>query len=163
MRDQDRLVLLWGATPDSRYKEFPFSWDGVREFVQRPRTLESVAYYGYEGAAPVTVREGEQVSSLRRSVVSGNFFSVLGSTPIIGRAFTEADNMLGAAPVALLSYSAWQQRFGGDRNVLGRHIDIHETGVAYAIIGVMPQGLDYLLPARSSTRIDPVISLRAEE
>src|SRR5262249_6907852 len=53
------------------------------------------------------------------------------------------DDVLGAAPVAVLSYSAWQRRFGGNPNVIGQRILSHEDGVSITIVGVMPRGLDY--------------------
>jgi putative ABC transport system permease protein len=43
----------------------------------------------------------------------------------------------------VLSYRAWQQRFGGDANVLGRRVLTYDDGVAYTIVGVMPRGLDF--------------------
>ena len=143
VRDQDRVVLLWGETPDGRLSTFPFSWDDVRAFESRPRTLERGAYYAYEGAWPQTIKDGDRVWSLRRSAVSGDFFAVLGATPSLGRAIRPEDDVIGAAPVAVLGYAAWQQQFGGDPNILGRTIAMHETGVVYRIVGVMPQGLDY--------------------
>jgi putative ABC transport system permease protein len=143
VRDQDRLVLLWGETPDGRSANFPFSWDDARAFVRQPRSLERAAYFAYEGAWPETIRDGDRLSTLRRSAVSGGFFGVLGSRPALGRALGPEDDVIGAAPVAVLSYAAWQQQFGGDRAVLGRRIALHETGVVYAIVGIMPQGLDY--------------------
>src|SRR5689334_20583374 len=143
VRDQDRLVLLWGETPDGRFANFPFSWDDARELVGRSRSLERAAYYAYEGAWPETVQDGDRVSSLRRSAVSGTFFDVLGARPILGRALGADDDVIGAAPVAVLSYPAWQQQFGGDPNVIGKRISLHDTRVTYTIVGVMPQGLDY--------------------
>ena len=80
---------------------------------------------------------------LRRSYVSGNFFDVLGARAVLGRALRPSDDVDGAAPVVVLSYAAWQRMFGGDSAVLGRKIVKHENGVAYDIVGVMPQGLDY--------------------
>src|SRR6266704_2874716 len=68
---------------------------------------------------------------------------VLGVQPVIGRALQPSDDVYGAAPVMVLSYGAWQGRFGGDTHVLGRQLIMYEDGVPYTIVGVMPQGLDY--------------------
>jgi predicted permease len=143
VRDQDRLVLLWGETPDGRFASFPFSWDDAHDFIHQSRALERTAYFAYEGAWRQTVQDGDRVSSLRRSAVSGDFFAVLGAQPIVGRALGAEDDVIGAAPVAVLSYPAWQQQFGGDPNVVGKRIALHDTRVTYTIVGVMPQGLDY--------------------
>src|SRR6266568_3869638 len=91
------------------------------------------------------VRSGFRLSVgvRRRALVSGEFFDVLGVQPVIGRALQPSDDVYGAAPVMVLSYGAWQGRFGGDTHVLGRQLIMYEDGVPYTIVGVMPQGLDY--------------------
>ena len=77
----------------------------------------------------------ERVSGAR---VSANTFSLLGTGPLIGRDFTEADGERGADPVALLSYGLWQARYARDEGILGRTIRINLTD--YTVIGVMPPG-----------------------
>src|SRR3989440_4134518 len=89
------------------------------------------------------VCSSDLISRLRRALVSGEFFDVLGARPVLGRALQPSDDVYGAAPVMVLSYGAWQRRFGGDTHVLGRQIVMYEDGVPYTIVGVMPQGLDY--------------------
>src|SRR5690606_33100142 len=51
--------------------------------------------------------------------------------------------VVGAAPVVVLSHGAWQRHFGGDPQVIGRRVEIHESGTAHRIVGVMPAGLDF--------------------
>src|SRR5438132_2781361 len=142
VRDQDRLVVLWGQAPDRTYN-YPFGLDDAREFALQTRSLERVAFFSYYGAGPKPIRDGDQISSLRRALVSGEFFDVLGARPALGRALRATDDVSGAAPVLVLSYGAWQRRFGGDPHVLGRQVLTYDDGVAYTIVGVMPQGLDY--------------------
>ena len=77
--------------------------------------------------------------SARIRMVSGDYFSTLGVQPIIGRAFgPEVDRVRNSYPEAVISHSFWQQRFGADRQVLGRKIEIHQT--SFEIIGVTPSG-----------------------
>jgi predicted permease len=142
VHDQDRLVVLWGQKPDRDFA-YPLWLDDAREFARRTRSLERVAFFANWGAAPLPIREGDQISRLRRALVSGAFFDVLGARPVLGRALSAADDVSGAAPVLVLSHAAWQQRFGGDAHVLGRQVVMYDTGVPYTIVGVMPQGLDY--------------------
>ena len=141
--DQDRLVLLSGRTRDGRIDNYPLGIDAGRDFGRNARLLSETAYFGYEGAVPKPVRIGDQVTRLSRSLVSGNYFAVLGARPILGRALRAEDDVEGAAPVLVLSYRAWTERFGGRPDVLGRRVTMLDEGVEYAIIGVMPQGLDY--------------------
>ncbi|NKB89497.1 MAG: FtsX-like permease family protein [Acidobacteria bacterium] len=77
---------------------------------------------------------------LRAQVVSSSFFEVLGVSPLLGRGFTEED-WDNDARLVVLSFASWQQRFGSDRAVLGRTIDLN--GDPHTIIGVMPGGFEY--------------------
>ena len=107
VRDQDRLIVLWGAAPDRPF-DYPVGLSDGREFTRGARTLERAALFLYNGAGPVPIRDGDQVSRLRRALVSGEFFEVLGARPALGRALRREDDVRGAEPVAVLSYAAWQ-------------------------------------------------------
>lgn len=74
--------------------------------------------------------------------VSVGFFSTVGRTPQIGRAFVEAEMVPGADRVAILSHGLWQRRFGGDSGVVNRSVRIN--GEAWTIVGVMPD--DFVFP-----------------
>ena len=145
VRDQDRLVALWGATRDGQFTNSPVSLEQARDFTRRATTLESTAFFGYEGAFPETIQDGsgDRAYRLRRALVTGNFFAVVGSRPILGRALRPEDDVAGAAPVLVLSHRAWRGRFNGDAAIIGRRITMVENGRTYTIVGVMPQGLDY--------------------
>ena len=98
IRDQDRLVVLWGQAPDRGF-DYPFTLDGAREFARQTRSLERVAFFSYYGAGPKPIRDGDQISQVRRALVSGEFFDVLGARPVLGRALGATDDVSGAAPV----------------------------------------------------------------
>ena len=140
---QERLVLLTGRTPDGRMDSYPIGHQGTQEFARRSRSLSAVAAVAYEGAVPFTVREEGAPTRLRRAFVSGNYFDVLGARPVLGRALQPDDDVRGAAPVMVLSHRTWQERFGGRADALGRRVTMHENGLTYTVVGVMPQGLDY--------------------
>src|SRR5947208_12191389 len=69
VRDQDRLVVLWGQAPDRTYN-YPFGLDDAREFARHTRSLERVAFFSYYGAGTKPIRDGDEISSLRRALVS---------------------------------------------------------------------------------------------
>src|SRR5439155_2220346 len=161
VRDQDRIVALWGETRDRSFSNYPVA--GARDFARRTGTLERVAFFGYWGSAPMAVRTGGNITDLRRALVSGVFFDVLGTRPVLGRALRAEDDVFGARPVVVISYGAWQRLFSGDTTVLGRQILLHAAGVTYTIVGVMPRGLDYprgtelwapLVPATTKSATD---------
>src|SRR6266498_1652036 len=107
---------------------------------------EAVTYTSNEGSEPFRV-----------SWVTPNAFHFLGVAPILGRGITPEDGKPGAQPVAVLRYSSWIRRFGGDAGMLGKTLVLNVT--AYTIIGVMPprftwDGPDAWIP-RVLDRSDP--------
>ena len=72
--------------------------------------------------------------------LTANFLSVLGVRPQLGRDLTEADDVPGAAPVAMISHALWQRRFGGAPTAVGQQLVV--SGVTREIVGVLPPELD---------------------
>ncbi|HEX3436989.1 MAG TPA: ABC transporter permease [Pseudacidobacterium sp.] len=70
-----------------------------------------------------------------------NFFSVLGVNPVLGRTFYEAEDHPGASKVAILTWSLFQRRFGGNPSIIGKQI--HLDANPYTVIGVLPQSFAY--------------------
>jgi putative ABC transport system permease protein len=143
VRDQDRIVLLWGETRDKRFRNFPLELDDARAFIRDSRSLERGAFFGYEGASEIAARDGDRTFNLNQTVTGGDFFGVVGAATALGRTLAATDDQFGAEPVAVLSYAAWQRQFGGDPRVLGRRFSVHETAKTYTIVGVMAEGFDY--------------------
>jgi predicted permease len=143
VRDQARVVVLWGATPDGRFDNFPLLLDDAREFARQVRSLEAVEFFAYGAPWSAAIRDGGSVYRVRWAPVSGGYFQLLGTAPALGRTLRPEDDVTGAAPVAVLSHGAWQRYFGGDPRVIGRRLVMHESGTAHTVVGVMPRGLDY--------------------
>lgn len=81
-------------------------------------------------------------------MVSGNYFSVLGVYPALGRTLTPDDDQTpGASPVAVISHGLWQRRFGSDPSLIGRSIILN--GLGFTVVGVAPSdfvGTDLSFP-----------------
>ena len=140
---EDRLALMWGETRDGRFSNVPLTLDELQAFQREARTVDQVAYHTFRGASADAFRVDDQVFQLRLSLVSGNYFDVLGSRPVLGRSLGPADDVKGMPPGLVLSHRAWQQRFGGDSAVINRPITLVRSGRSYQVIGVMPPGLEY--------------------
>src|SRR5881392_926558 len=70
IRDQDRVVVLWGERRDQTFT-YPLGIDDAREFARRARSLERVAFSAYEGSWPTPIRDGDRIYRLRGALVSG--------------------------------------------------------------------------------------------
>lgn len=96
-------------------------------------------------------------------LVSGNFFSMLGVRPALGRTFfPEEDQTPGKYPVLLISYSLWQRTFAGDPGIIGKQVEL--SGHSFTIIGVTPKSFsgvdlwfrpDVYLPMMMTATVSP--------
>jgi putative ABC transport system permease protein len=133
VRDEAQLQVFWD----------PFDWRGVEfDFVkERVPELASLAAYSLD----VTTLEGKESSSaLLTTVSSAELFDVLGAAPLMGRTFAPGEDRPGAEPVAILSWTLWQQDLGGDPAVIGRRVRL--DGKPATVIGVMPRGFFFPTP-----------------
>jgi len=87
------------------------------------------------------LRTSEGVELVAGARVSDGFFRTLGVDPLLGRDFYEGEDLLEAPRTVLLSYQAWQKRFGGRQNVLGESITLSD--ISYTIIGVLPREFQF--------------------
>lgn len=141
--DQKRLVLLWGATRDGRFANVPLALDDIRTIQRGSTTLADAAFFAFRGATSVPIREQDRVYPVQLALVSGNYFTVLGTRPLLGRTLRSEDDLPGVPPVVVLSYRAWRQRFGGDSSAVGRSITVAQGGTSHTVVGVMPPGPEY--------------------
>ena len=79
------------------------------------------------------------------SRVTGNFFTTAGIQPALGRLILPSEGQTpGADPVFVLGYTYWQKRFGGDKNVIGKVVEM--DGHPVTIVGVTPKGFPGMTP-----------------
>lgn len=121
------------------------SWLDYRDIRERARTLSGLAASREFDAA--LSRGGDETLLTMGQLVSGDFFSVLGVEPALGRSFSRAGEAMGnGAAVVVLSDATWRGSFDADPGILGRAVKIN--GVALTVVGVAPAeftGLDLLL------------------
>lgn len=99
---------------------------------------DAVEVAAYTLARSSTVGRGEDAYQVQSSLVSAEFFPLLGVQPRVGRFFGEDEDAVGAQLVAVLGEEYWTRAFGADPNVLGQTLEIE--GRRTAIIGVAPRG-----------------------
>jgi predicted permease len=138
--DSERLVSLWlnapGAGGLANFSNgLQLSTSMYCTFSEHNRTFQSMGIWVPSNASVTGVGEPEQV---RSEVISDGVLETLDVPPAVGRWFLQADQDPHGAKTAMLSYGYWQRRFGGDRNVIGRVIQVDAQ--SREIVGVMPRG-----------------------
>ncbi len=130
-----RLVSVYNAK--SGNSQLSISYLDLIDLASRNTTLSSLAGF----SPPMVMTLGDQAGTQRAfgELVTAPFFGTLGVKPALGRFFApEEDRRPGSAPVAVLSYSAWQGKFGRASNILGRTLSFN--GAPFTVIGVAPRG-----------------------
>jgi putative ABC transport system permease protein len=108
-----------------------------------------------ESATNLNWRNGEVVEPVRAMVLSANFFSISGTSAWLGRAFTPEEDAPERNPnVVLLSYEFWEHRFEGNRDVLGRTLNLN--GRPFTVIGVMGRGYRIVMNAMAPQMFVPI-------
>ena len=117
-----------------------FSYDKYKTFRDSTEGFSELAAFQSGGDLIGVRRSGtsQPAQSMRSEYVSGNYFSMFGIGPYAGRVFTSDDDRKGATPVAVISYRAWQQKFGADRALVGSSVSMN--GQPFTIIGIAPSG-----------------------
>lgn len=148
VRHAESLVRISPMRPGGRLDGV--SWPEYDSLRRRVTTLAALA--AHYSTAPLQVSAAGESGEEQGAVVSGNYFSVLGVAPALGRFFLpEEDAVPGRDPVAVISTDLWRRRFGGDVAVLGRELLIN--GVHFRIVGVAPDGFRGVQPGAPANEI----------
>ena len=115
-------------------RDNPTSYPEYLEYQQQTELFDDVMAYEWVGLNLGSNGQSERVEG---TLVSGNYFDVLGVKAELGRTFLpDEDKTPGASPVAVISHSLWQSRFNSDPNVVGKSMVLN--GVHFTIVGVAP-------------------------
>jgi predicted permease len=139
----DRIVAIGIRTNNARTLAGGVSYPDFRDWQEAVETFE-----GMGAMREATMNVGDERAVPERfigSYISANAFGLLRQQPMLGRAFLPDDERSGAPAVVILGHSLWRNRYGADRDVLGRTIRVN--GVPSVVIGVMPEGFSF--PTRS--------------
>lgn len=135
-RNADRLAVVRLAQPNERTSSGSVaSMEALVAWRSRANAFEELAAYA-TGSTILTAR-GDALR-VHTIAVTANTMSFLGASPIVGRAFVENDDRVGAAAVTILSDAFWTRHFGRDPLILGQTVTL--DGRTFEIVGVMPAG-----------------------
>jgi putative ABC transport system permease protein len=134
--DPDRLVQIWHVPPAKSFPgidRFSVSPANYIDWKAQSTTFDSMSIYGFRD---LTFGGAENPEVIQAAAIPPDFFTVLRTKPLLGRAFVPDDDHPGAH-VILLGYKLWRDRFASDPNIAGRDITINSQ--RYTVIGVMPE------------------------
>src|SRR5580704_6058148 len=131
-----RLVVLFESIPLG--PRFHLSYLDYVDWKRENTVFQSLdvyAPYGFMLQTPTGTQQADGAS------VSAGFFQTLGVTPVLGRDFHAGEDQPSAPRTVLLSYAAWQRRFGGRKDVIGQVVNL--DGNPSTIIGVLPRDFHF--------------------
>ncbi|HKV82846.1 MAG TPA: ABC transporter permease [Candidatus Sulfotelmatobacter sp.] len=135
----ETLVGVWHTAPGLNMDEVNMAPSNYFIYREQNRVFEDMGVYQGYSVAVTGQGNPEQVPAL---VVTDGVLPTLGVAPMLGRWFSRADDMPGAADTVMLDYGYWQRRFGSDRSIVGRAITV--DGKLRQVIGVMPRNFRFL-------------------
>ena len=129
--EAERIVLVWEKS--RRTDQNVINLGNFSDWKEQNQVFTDMAVFFDRSFNLTGDGEPEEVTG---QFGTTNLFSVLGSNPVLGRTFADDDGRDGQPRVIVISYSLWQRRFGGDKNIVGREISVNER--PSTIVGVMP-------------------------
>lgn len=147
VKNPGQLVLLDSGSDQGTDSGDPYvgrwpalSYELYQYFVLHDRSFQGIAGFR-KGIDPVEVRwlgTPRQPERALSHLVSGNYFRVMGVRAALGRLFEGIDGVPNARPAAVISYTYWQRALHGDRQAVGRAVDLN--GTPFTIVGITPPG-----------------------
>ena len=138
----ERVVMLQRTNPSLDIRRMPVPIHDYLDFAAQQRSFEMLAA---TTGGTVNVSGTERAERYSGAWVTSRLFDVYGVRPILGRGIRDDEARPGGQRVAVISYRMWQDRFGGDANIVGSQL--RANGLPHEIVGVMPE--DFALPYRS--------------
>lgn len=145
--------LIWIARTQPPFPpnwSLPFSGPNFLDLRNQNRVFQYMSAISY---GDFSLTGQGQPENVRGALVSANFFNLLGVQPSLGRTFLAGEDQEGHNHECVLSFDFWQQKYGGEREVIGRTVDL--SNQIYTIVGVMPRGFAY--PGRDENFWVPLV------
>jgi putative ABC transport system permease protein len=147
--DSDRLVQIWSTNPNTNRWGMWTAYPRFEDWRRQNTVFEEMAT---ARTWVINMNGGEHPESLFGVITSSQLLQLLRVQPMLGRGFLPEEDQPGHDHVIILSYGLWQRRFGSDRAVIGRTVDVDQQD--YTVIGVMPSDFRFPPELPASYRVD---------
>jgi putative ABC transport system permease protein len=142
--NSERIAALNNARPREQIELAGLAPATYFDWLGRTRSFDALAAYAWDEINLTGTTAPQKVQGFD---VTANFFQVVGTPPAIGRAFLPDEETPGKDRVMILSHGLWERTFGSDPGILGKQVKV--DGRIVTIVGVMPKGFDFPLPAEA--------------
>ncbi|HEV7522011.1 MAG TPA: ABC transporter permease [Candidatus Angelobacter sp.] len=140
--ESEKLMFMTSASEKQGVtRNFATSYADFLDWRATAKSFTAMASYHQDS---FTLAGLDQPLHVAGQTVSGDFFSILGTKPLLGNGFTRDEEKPGTR-VVVLSHDLWQSAFHGDRSIIGRAITLEKQN--YTVVGVMPAGFAFPLDA----------------
>jgi putative ABC transport system permease protein len=150
-RGGERLVYLRHSMDGPGGANLAFSVPEVRDFRNGAKALGGIAEFS---SWTVTLDGDGDAARIPVGLVTGNYFDVMGLSPVLGRVTQRTDDGPGVPPVMVLTHDSWRRRFGADSSVVGREVRL--DGRVATVIGVLEPAPFF--PGQADAFVNMVIS-----
>jgi predicted permease len=140
-REPDKLMAIYSEFPGLNLRKFVVS---APEYLELRRWSTSFDDIGAYAVGAVNIQTRDQPVRARTAAATASLMSLLGVNPVVGRVFTEKEDVPNAEKTIVLGHGLWRRAFGGDPSIVGRRITV--DGEPRTVLGVMPASFD--IPGR---------------
>ena len=140
LADVERLVMVWETDKKTRQDLGRVLLLKFLDWQAQNSTFEKMTFFGPPGRQ--TLSNMDEATQVTVAPISPEFFSVLGSAPLLGRTFVPEEAKEGGPPAVILSGGIWKRMFGSDPAIIGKTLALNRT--PRTVVGVMPPGFRFL-------------------
>src|SRR5690349_11135759 len=136
--DGDRIMIIGRANPAKGIQNQTIPIQDFVDYRKQQHTFNDLSGFT---SGTIYVSCDEKAERFSGAWITANTFDVIGARPMLGRAFRAGEDTPAGEKVVILAYTTWQQRYAGDRNIIGHQLRVN--GVPHTVVGVMPENFAF--------------------
>ena len=149
----EQLVQIWEKRTEGSFQQSEFSYPDYRDVRRENKVFSQIGGYSRNS---VTLSGKDGAEQLQVAVATTGFFETLGVQPLVGRTFAAGEDELQKNSPVMLTYGAWQRRFGGNPRVVGTVLVL--DGELATVVGVLPRNFVFAPTQSAELWMSPRLS-----
>jgi putative ABC transport system permease protein len=140
----NRIVALVDSRPEQNVDMNATAPATYFDWRKEVRSFDRLGAYAWD---EINLTGDGHPQKIQAFQISANLFEMLGVQPQLGRGFVSEEEQPGRDQEVILGHALWEQHYASDEHILGK--SIKADGKSYTVVGVMPKGFDFPLPAEA--------------